>query len=283
MFGDRQVSLRPANPADRQALLGLMRHERHVHAHLDWKPVEDWLGAQPYLLAERRRRLIGALACPPDPPHTAWLRLFAAVNEIPRGDVWNLLWPRAVNDLRALGVRQAAAICLDAWVGDLCAAAGFAETHAVVVLSRPRGPLPPAPAAPVPVRAAKPADRAAIAAADLAAFAPPWQMSPAVVEEAIARADFISVAEADGQVVGFQLTTPSASGAHLARLAVQPAWQGQGIGAALVHHLLNYANLRNYREVTVNTQDSNAASLAVYRRLGFQPTGIRYPVFQLNL
>jgi ribosomal protein S18 acetylase RimI-like enzyme len=235
------------------------------------------------LLAERRRRLIGALACPPDPPHTAWLRLFAVVDEAARGDLWNLLWPRAATDLRALGAKIAAAICLDPWVGDLCQAAGFQETHGVVVLARPRGPLPPASPAPVQVRPALAADFPAIAAADLAAFTPPWQMSAAVVDEAIARADLLTVAEAGGQVVGYQLSTPSQPGAHLARLAVQPGWQGQGIGRALVRHLLDYANHRNYREVTVNTQDTNAASLNVYQQLGFRLTGTRYPVFQLDL
>jgi ribosomal protein S18 acetylase RimI-like enzyme len=263
----------------------LMQFERYVHAHLDWKPAEDWLGRQPYLLAERRRRLIGALACPPDPPGTAWLRLFAVVDETPHGDIWNLLWPPAANELRAQGVKQAAAICLDPWVGDLCEAAGFTETHGVVVLSRQRGPLPPAPAraAPVTVRPARREDWDAIAATDLAAFAPPWQMSREVIREAIALADWLTVAEAEGEVVGYQLATPSQPGAHLARLAVQPSWQGQGIGAALVRDLLEYANRRNYREVTVNTQDTNAASLNVYQRLGFRLTSTRYPVYQLAL
>lgn len=266
----------------------LIQFERYVHAHLDWKPAEDWLGRQPYLLAERRRRLIGALACPPDPPHTAWLRLFAAADEVARGDMWNLLWPPAVNELRAQGVRVAAAICLDPWVGDLCQAAGFTETHGVVVLARPKGPAPAGDSAEhhspgVTMRPARREDWAAIARTDLAAFAAPWQMSAEVVQDAIGHADWLTVAEVEGQVVGYQLATPGQGGAHLARLAVQPAWQGQGIGAALVRNLLDYAHRRNYREVTVNTQDTNAASLSVYQRLGFRQTGIRYPVYQLTV
>jgi ribosomal-protein-alanine N-acetyltransferase len=108
-------------------------------------------------------------------------------------------------------------------------------------------------------------------------------MSAAVIHDAIRRADLISVAEADGQLIGYQLTTPSQSGAHLARLAVVPGWQGHGIGTALVRHLVEYANRRGYRELTVNTQDTNTASLAVYQRLGFELTGTRYPVYQLSL
>jgi ribosomal-protein-alanine N-acetyltransferase len=133
------------------------------------------------------------------------------------------------------------------------------------------------------IRAARPSDYEAVTATDIAAFEPPWQMSAAVLYDAILRADLISVAEVEGQIVGYQLTTPSQFGAHLARLAVLPGWQGHGIGGGLVRHLVEYANQRGYREVTVNTQDTNAASLAVYRRLGFRRTGTRYPVYQLNL
>ncbi|MCC6188674.1 MAG: GNAT family N-acetyltransferase [Anaerolineales bacterium] len=283
MFVGRRTSARPANLTDRNAVIALVRFETYVHAHLDWKPPEDWLGTQPYWLAECGRRVIGALACPPDPPDTAWLRLFAAVDDVPRGDVWQLLWPKVQIALVNAGVRLAAALSLDAWLGELCQAAGFVEAHGVVVLGRPRGALRGGLTSPVAIRAAGPADFGAVAAADLAAFAPPWQMSAAVLADAIHRADVITVAEAGSQIIGYQLTTPTQFGAHLARLAVLPAWQGHGIGTALVQHLVDYANRRGYRELTVNTQDSNAASLALYQRLGFTLTGARYPVYQLSL
>ena len=72
-------------------------------------------------------------------------------------------------------------------------------------------------------------------------------------------------------------------GAHLARLAVLPAWQGTGIGKALVRHLIEHYNRRGFRELTVNTQDTNTASLTVYRSLGFVPFVTSYPVYQLAL
>jgi ribosomal protein S18 acetylase RimI-like enzyme len=206
------------------------------------------------------------------------------VDDSVRADVWALLWPRARTALANMGVRLAAALSLDDWLGALCEAAGFEETHGVVVLSRPRGALrEQAPPPAVGIRAAKPGDYETVIATDMAAFEAPWQMSAAVLQDAIRRSDLISVAEADGQIVGYQLTTPSQFGAHLARLAVLPGWQGHGIGGALVRHLVEYANRRGYRELTVNTQDTNAASLRVYQRLGFRLTGTRYPVYQLNL
>jgi [ribosomal protein S18]-alanine N-acetyltransferase len=283
MFAERKTSVRPANPSDRNAILSLIRFETHAHSHLDWKPVEDWLGTQPYLIAERGRRALGALACPPDPPDTAWLRLFVSVDDVPPLELWNLVWPRARDALAAAGVRMAAALSLDGWVDNLLQAAGFQQTHSVVVLSRHRSAAPAVRATPATIRVAQPADYEAVAATDYVAFAPPWQMSASVIGDAIRRADYLTVAEAEGEVVGYQLTTPSQQGAHLARLAVRPAWQGQGIGAALVQDLIEYANHRNYRELTVNTQDNNASSLSVYERLGFARSRVQYPVYLLSI
>jgi ribosomal protein S18 acetylase RimI-like enzyme len=199
--------------------------------------------------------------------------------------MWDLLWPPVRQALAGSGVRLAAALALEDWFEPLCARAGFVQTHSVVVLLRRRGPLdlPLNPPGPVLVREARPADYETIAATDLAAFTPPWQMSARLMRQAIPLADLLTVAEVNGEIVGYQLTTPSNQGAHLARLAVQPGWQGNGIGHALVRHLIENANRRGLRELTVNTQDNNTASLAVYRGLGFNFTGAVYPVYQLSL
>src|SRR5262249_43670792 len=126
-------------------------------------------------------------------------------------------------------VRVGAALALEDWFGPLCARAGFTQTHSVVVLLRRRGPLdPPLSQPPVRVREARPADYDTIAVTDLAAFTPPWQMSAKLMRQAIPLADLLTVAEIDREIVGYQLTTPSNQGAHLARLAVQPGWQGHG-------------------------------------------------------
>jgi ribosomal protein S18 acetylase RimI-like enzyme len=283
MFGERKTTVRPANPSDRNTILTLIRFETHGHAHLDWKPVEDWLGTQPYLLAERGRRALGALAAPPDPPDTAWVRLFVAVDDVPPAELWNLLWPRAAAALVEAGARTAAALSLDGWIDPLVKAAGFQQTHSVVVLSRRRGAPPAVRPTLARIRPATPADYDAVAATDYAAFASPWQMSATVINDAIRRADYLTVAEVEGEIIGYQLTTPTSQGAHLARLAVQPAWQGQGIGGALVADLIEHSQRRNYRELTVNTQDNNLGSLSVYQRLGFVRSSVHYPVYLLAL
>jgi ribosomal-protein-alanine N-acetyltransferase len=173
---------------------------------------------------------------------------------------------------------------MDAWMEQLAEESGFERTHSVMVLSRPRAAVPSTlPRPGLNVRVAGPADHADIIATDTAAFSAPWQMSGDLLTLAIERADYLTVAERDGAIVGYQLSTPSHQGAHLARLAVLPDQQGQGIGAALLGQLLDHYHRRGAREITVNTQDTNAASLALYRRMGFVPTGTRFPVYQYDL
>jgi len=282
LFFALPLACHPADLTDRQAILSLAQTAGHSHVHLDWKPVEDWLGTQPFLLAKRGRRAVGVLACPPDPPDTAWVRVFTAADGESPERVWNLLWPQARQMLKARGAKKAAGLRLDGWMEKLYLSAGFQYVLDVVVLSRSR--RPPAPAAlpgPARIRRAQAQDYPAIASTDLAAFAPPWQLSPGVLHAALAQADYLTVVEADGEIAGYQLTTPSQEGAHLARLAIAPRWQGRGLGRALVADLTAYYDRRGARAITVNTQNTNAASLAVYQSAGFELSGARFPMFQL--
>lgn len=294
MLSSRTLTTRPATPADRHAIQVLTRHEQHVHMHLDWKPVEDWLGAQPFVVAERGNRVVGALACPPDLPDVAWVRLIVIAEGLEPQAIWKMLWPLARQALTEQGRTSVAGLSLEPWTAPLYESAGFVRTHDVVVLSRlaPRiaGGLagaspPPNGAGPqgVRIRPAYPNEHPIISEVDDLAFAPPWQLSPGMIRSAIAQAEYLSVAELDGCIIGYQLSTPSRNGVHLARLAVRPEAQGRGVGEALVRDLIHYCDRRGSAEITVNTQHNNHASLAVYRKLGFESTGARLPVYQLPL
>ena len=91
------------------------------------------------------------------------------------------------------------------------------------------------------------------------------------------------MAETDGQVLGYQLSTRNPLGAHLARLAVRPELQGRGMGRLLVADLIQQAERHGMYHLTVNTQSDNSASLALYKRIGFRETGERYPVYQFQV
>ena len=87
-----------------------------------------------------------------------------------------------------------------------------------------------------------------------------------------------TVAEDNGCVIGYQISTGSRLGGHLARLGVRKEAQGRGIGSALVSDLIQRLSSQNLGRVTVNTQSDNAASLSLYQKMGFVQTGEQYPV-----
>ena len=84
-------------------------------------------------------------------------------------------------------------------------------------------------------------------------------------------------------MAGYQISTSTPMGGHLARLAVLPENQDHGIGKALLVDLLSQFARRGIVKVTVNTQADNLSSLNLYHKLGFHLTGEEYPVYQLNL
>jgi ribosomal protein S18 acetylase RimI-like enzyme len=88
-----------------------------------------------------------------------------------------------------------------------------------------------------------------------------------------------TVAERDSAIIGYQLSTLYFDGGHLARLAVHPSAQGGGVGAALLHDLIQRFMRRGVGSITVNTQASNTRSQRLYQRFGFERNGYDLPVW----
>jgi ribosomal protein S18 acetylase RimI-like enzyme len=79
------------------------------------------------------------------------------------------------------------------------------------------------------------------------------------------------------------MTTANHFSAHLARIAVHPALRHQHIAANMIIDMFRYFKRRGVNNVTVNTQDNNHASLALYQSMGFDLTGESFPVFRINM
>lgn len=279
------LTVRPAAEGDRQRLANLIHFETLVHRHLDWRPPLEWIGHRPYFVAERNSDLLAALACPPDPPQVAWVRLFAVSSRLPPAQAWQTLWPEARAALRKeTQARAAAVIPLQRWFRNLLDRGDFAYTHSVQVLTWMYGEIPSRRAVGAArIREMDAADLTAVLEVDEAAFGPIWQNSYGGLELAYQQSVIATVAELGGQIVGYQISTPTTMGGHLARLAVYPDHQGQGIGYELVRDLLAQFSRRGAQQVSVNTQHNNTASLSLYHKTGFRETGEEYPVYQYDL
>ena len=278
------VRVRSALLTDQRQIANLMHFSPTIHRHLDWRYPLDWIGSAPFFVLENQGQIISALACPPDPPSIAWVRLFVNSGKLSLEESWQMLWDAARLDLAHKQGFTVAAIVLQDWYHSLLINSGFFSRQSIVMLERDQqAPVDIALPAGFSIRGMFQYDLPAVAEVDAAAFQPLWQNSLPSLERAYPQAVLATVVEANGQVFGYQLSTRNPLGAHLARLAVCPELQGRGIGRALVADLIQQAQRRSMYHLTVNTQSDNSASLALYKKIGFQETGERYPVYQLQV
>lgn len=279
-----QSSTREATTSDLQKLANLIHFEAHIHRHLDYRPPLDWVGNHPFLILEQNGSVTAALACPPDPPHVAWIRLFAAASRVEIWRAWETLWSKAVDSLASTHQPcWIAAIPMHKWFEELLIKSSFQYTHSITLLHWDNQPLPEPPThRRTSIRPMALDDLAAVQQVDEASFSPIWQNSLPCLELAFRQAAIATVAERDGLLVGYQISTATPVGGHLARLAVDPQLQGQGIGQQILHDLLNHFIRRGAQTVTVNTQKDNAISLALYKRMGFKFSGEEYPIYQME-
>jgi len=284
MISDADLQLRPAVLTDQRGIANLIHFSPHAHRHLDWRSPLDWIGSPPYFVIESLGQVIAALGCPPDPPAVAWVRLFVNSGKIPVQESWKLLWDKTHGELIGNGQMMVAAIVLQEWLEDVLISSGFTTHQSIVMLERDGGSAVELKSTiNIFIRAMMPYDLPAVADVDASAFEHLWQNSLPALEKAYPQAVLATVAEMEGSIIGYQISTRNPLGAHLARLAVRPSIQGHGVGFSLVADLIQKAERRGMSHLTVNTQSDNVTSLALYQRMGFHETGERYPVYQLNI
>ena len=254
-----------------------------LHRHLDWRPIMDWIDKPPFLLLYSNEKLKALLSCAPDPSGVAWIHCFGVEQSISYHDKWNALLSSAKQD-QSLENCTLCAVGLHDWFIKLLESSNFSMRQNIVVLSWD-GKLPkPLPLLPdVFIRPMVPTDLDQVAELDTGAFEPIWVMSRETLEQAYNQSEHSSVAEIDNKVIGYEISTANHFSAHLARLAVEPGHLHKNIGFSLVLDMLYYYSRRGIRKISVNTQDNNIASIALYKKIGFIQTEESFPVYCLKI
>jgi ribosomal protein S18 acetylase RimI-like enzyme len=166
---------------------------------------------------------------------------------------------------------------------DALVAIDFREIETLLTFERALSDLPPRPAG-LDAALARPRDAAACIAIARTAFTTDrFHADPRIARAAAdalkarwvenglnGRADATFVARDRGRTVGFNLCLLRGDFAVIDLIAVRPDAQGRGFGRALVAESLHhYAPV--VRAMRVGTQATNAASIGLYRSMGFVP------------
>jgi ribosomal protein S18 acetylase RimI-like enzyme len=283
MIFETQAIIRPVEQKDRTQLANMIHFGTFVHRHLDWRPPLEWIGHQPFFALESEGRLAAALACPPDPPAIAWVRVFVCSAHFPQNQAWELLWPQTEEKLIGMGVNQLAAIPLQKWYRELLIDHNFIHIHNIISLAWDNSlseKLPPP--KPHNIRDMTAEDLSEVIEIDSNAFGPLWRNSPPLLQLAYNQADFATVAYDENGLTGYQISTPTQYGAHLGRLATHPRAQGRGVAYSLLRNLQDHFPPTATVRLSVNTQDTNFKSIALYQKAGFVETPETFPVFQIT-
>lgn len=283
MQSQSPYTIRQTRSSDQALIASLLTNASHKHLHFDWLNVLDLLNEAPFLIALQKEKPVACLACQPDPPQVAWIRLFAVMKDVPKYPVWDRLWKAAAERAVKLGARKAVALATVDWFIPFLTGSGFQETNEVIFFKWDGAPLPNTPESGIELRKMSLEDIPAVARIDQSAFDPVWALSLRSLRTAYRLSSLATVISREDQIIAYQMSTSSALGAHIARLAVHPDLQGMGCGRELIANALHDFSRRGLEQVTVNTQADNLRSQQLYLSLGFQPTGQRFSLLETKL
>jgi len=108
-----------------------------------------------------------------------------------------------------------------------------------------------------------------------AVFPQPWTHRLFVEELSQRTSRAYRAAWVDQTVVGFAGLMFIDDEAHVNNVAVHPDWQGRALGTAILLDLVRVALERGARHLTLEVRVGNEPALALYRRFGMAPVGIR--------
>jgi len=77
------------------------------------------------------------------------------------------------------------------------------------------------------------------------------------------------------ELVGYSITMPALEEMHLLNLAVAKNWQGRGVGATILQHVIDKAAPTACEVIYLEVRPSNIAGLRLYERFGFRQLGLR--------
>ena len=131
----------------------------------------------------------------------------------------------------------------------------------------------------IAIRAMTAADTAAVIELDMLSFSQPWPKNAFEVELTNEGAR-CWVADADGKLAGALVFWRVLDEAHLATIAVHPAFRRRGVARLLLRTAMDAAYAEGARIYHLEVRAGNEAAQKLYKEFGFEIVGRRMRYYQ---
>jgi [ribosomal protein S18]-alanine N-acetyltransferase len=85
------------------------------------------------------------------------------------------------------------------------------------------------------------------------------------------------------EIIGYAVLMVVLDEAHLLNLSVATPFQNQGLGRALLTHLMSQAVTLNTQYMFLEVRASNTSAIALYKKVGFEEVSVRRGYYPLGV
>lgn len=275
------VSVRPAHPDDSESIRHLLQAVRRVFVRFGLEDLSQLIAREACFVAEDGRGLVGFVCATVWHDDLAYVRGLALGDEHPTATVLAGLLAALERAFQSRGIHHVMHLGLEPWSVAALQARQFMVADYIVNYERKVSPTPLLPLYDSKwalLRTLAFVELGDLLALDHRIFRWPWRFSAAELAELFMLSSRLVALEFQGILVGYACTDVHGDQAQIIRLAVDPLYQGMGLGRHLLADALDFAAEMGAKTVVLNTQWQNQASRKLYQGFGFRPVGRRIPV-----
>ncbi len=127
----------------------------------------------------------------------------------------------------------------------------------------------------ITIRQAKLYDVPAIARIERESFDEPWSAAEITKDVTAGGGLYVAAAMRGDELAGYAEIRIIAGEAQVYNIAVAPEFRSEGIGEALLRHMIEKAEETGCSVVNLEVMDGNEAAMELYNKLGFREVGRR--------
>ena len=127
------------------------------------------------------------------------------------------------------------------------------------------------------IRRMKDEDLSEVRAIEMVAFSNPWSESTfrGEIQNTSLSFPLVVVRKPGDRIVGYVIFWHIREDVQVNNIAVHPDFRGQGIGEALMRHIIDKVRRNGATFITLEVRVSNSPAITLYKKLGFEALGVR--------